>query len=236
MGPYTGYVQLGVDLGQRVDPTAVCVIEASQREIEPERWEQPTSPVFTGRDVRHIPARYETVFTVRFLSRLPLNTPYPQIYATIVSLLGNLRSYTERKPRVLVDATDAIAAADSLREALRGKPVQLIAATFTHGDRYVKTGHAPHLTVSVGKAFLVNKLQTLLQWDRLVLPARSPEAAALRDELLNYEIRIDADANDKYGAFRVGSHDDLVTALGLAVLDDPIVEGRRGTVRMLPGL
>ena len=28
--------------------------------------------------------------------------------------------------------------------------------------------------------------------------------------------RVDANANDTYGAFRVGSHDDLVAALGLA--------------------
>jgi hypothetical protein len=122
-----------------------------------------------------------------------------------------------------------------LRQALRGKPVQLVAATFTHGDKYTKTGHAPHLTVSVGKAFLVNKLQTLLQWDRLVLPARSPEAESLRRELLDYEIRIDSDSNDKYGAFKVGSHDDLVTALGLAVLDDPIQEARRGMVTVHKG-
>ncbi len=37
-------------------------------------------------------------------------------------------------------------------------------------------------------------------------------------ELQDYEIRVDQDANDKYGAFKVGSHDDLVTALGLSVL------------------
>ncbi len=29
------------------------------------------------------------------------------------------------------------------------------------------------------------------------------------------------DGNERYGAFRVGSHDDLATALGLAVLRDP---------------
>ena len=46
----------------------------------------------------------------------------------------------------------------------------------------------------------------------------------LAKELLDYEIRVSEDANDKYGAFRVGSHDALVTALGLAVLDDPICE------------
>ena len=39
-------------------------------------------------------------------------------------------------------------------------------------------------------------------------------------ELLDYEIRVDQNANDRYGAFRVGTHDDLVTALGLATQDD----------------
>lgn len=51
---------------------------------------------------------------------------------------------------------------------------------------------------------------------RLHLP-RTAEAETLAEELLDYEIRVDQDANDRYGAFRVGAHDDLVTALGLAV-------------------
>ena len=236
MEPYTGYVQLGVDLGQRVDPTAIAVVEASQREIEPERWEQPTTPIFNGRDVRRIPARYETVFTVRFLSRLPLNTPYPAVYSTIVSLLDNLRAYTERKPRVLVDATGAVPAVDSISEARRGKPVVLVPTTFTHGDKLTPTGTPGKPALSLGKGYLVSRLQSLLQWKRLILPARSPEAEALRSELLNYEIKVDPDGDAKYGSFRTGQHDDLATALGLACIGDPIVEGRRGTVTMLPGL
>jgi hypothetical protein len=53
----------------------------------------------------------------------------------------------------------------------------------------------------------------------------------LAKELLDYEIHIDEDANDKYGAFKVGTHDDLVTALGLATLIDPPDPNRvaRGT-------
>jgi hypothetical protein len=46
------------------------------------------------------------------------------------------------------------------------------------------------------------------------------EAKILAEELLNYEIRVEENANDRYGAFRVGTHDDLVTALGLAVQED----------------
>ena len=55
---------------------------------------------------------------------------------------------------------------------------------------------------------------------RLHLPDTS-EAHGLIDELLDYEIRVDENANDKYGAFRVAKHDDLVTALGLAVQVEP---------------
>jgi hypothetical protein len=45
------------------------------------------------------------------------------------------------------------------------------------------------------------------------------EAQVLAQELLDYEIHVDEKANDTDGAFRVGSHDNLVTALGLAVQD-----------------
>ena len=68
----------------------------------------------------------------------------------------------------------------------------------------------------LGKAYLVSRLQALLDADRLHLP-QTPEATALVEELLDYEIRVDRNGHDRYGAFRVGTHDDLVTALGLAV-------------------
>lgn len=42
----------------------------------------------------------------------------------------------------------------------------------------------------------------------------------LAEELLEYEVKVAEDANDRYGAFKVGSQDDLVTALGLALQDD----------------
>lgn len=37
---------------------------------------------------------------------------------------------------------------------------------------------------------------------------------------MEYEVKVSEDANDRYGAFKVGSQDDLVTALGLALQDD----------------
>ncbi len=72
-----------------------------------------------------------------------------------------------------------------------------------------------HQEVTIGEAFLVSRLQSLLQTGRLHLP-QSDEAQVLA-ELHDHELRVDENANEKYGAFKVGTHDDLVTALGHAV-------------------
>lgn len=75
--------------------------------------------------------------------------------------------------------------------------------------------------VTIGKAYLVARLQMLLQNGRIHLQAKHPKALAMKNKLFEYEIEIDQNANDRYGAFRIGMHDDLVTALGLAVQVDP---------------
>ncbi len=193
MGPYP--VIVGIDLGQKVDPTAIVVAEASH----------PTDPAISS-------------YTVRELGRLPLGTPYPAVYAAVVAVVDALAARQIRRVRLLVDATGATPAVDGLRAALRGKQCAVVAATFTHGDRLLSDAYGFD-TASVGKAYLVNRLQVLLGMNRLALPPNKPEAAVLARELQDYEIRVDEDANDKYGAFTVGTHDDLVTALGLAVLD-----------------
>lgn len=49
-------------------------------------------------------------------------------------------------------------------------------------------------------------------------------------ELPEYEVKPSPQANDTYGAFVVGKHDDMVTALGLAVQDDIRVGGQPVTL------
>ena len=46
-------------------------------------------------------------------------------------------------------------------------------------------------------------------------------------ELQDYQIKPDPEGDTRFGAFRVGSHDDLVTAVGLAVLRDRAGSGMR---------
>lgn len=156
----------------------------------------------------------ETHFIVRYLERLPLGTPYPRVAQRVAEIEGQVRSKTGETPIVYLDATGVgQPVVDTLRERLPGGWV--VPVYFTYEDRRVETREGDGVRVSLGKAHMVSRLQTLLQNHRLHLP-HTREAEALTEELLDYEIRVDERANDRYGAFRVGTHDDLVTALGLA--------------------
>jgi hypothetical protein len=119
-------------------------------------------------------------------------------------------------PWLVVDATGVgTPVCDELRKALAGQRVQISEAVFTAGE---KLDVNPRIRrVSVAKMGMVARLQTLLAWRRIRLP-NTAMARELADELKAFEIRA-AGASEVAGAFRVGSHDDLVVALGLATLD-----------------
>jgi hypothetical protein len=183
-------VFLGVDIGQRRDPTAIAVAEAEWRTVD---------------------GRREVHFVIRHLNRLPLGTPYPEVGRRLVEITSQVARRSRVCPVTFVDATGVgKPVVDILQE--RAHDTRIVPVYFTHGDRRTKDSGG----VKLGKAFLVSRLQSLLQTGRVHLP-RTPEAEVLARELQDYEIRVDENAHDRYGAFRVGSHDDLVTALGLAV-------------------
>jgi hypothetical protein len=194
-------VSIGVDVGQKVDPTAIAVVEAKRRG---EEW----------------------AFLTRHLERLPLGTPFRDVAVRTSEVVAGVRARMHTTGNRLerggiqmyVDATGVGAPIlEMIKERLPdSRSCAIRAVYFTHGDRLTRREDG----LSLGKAYLVSRMQTLLEWGRIELP-RTDEAEELAEELLDYEIRVDEDANDKYGAFKVGAHDDLVTALGLAVLKDP---------------
>ena len=193
---------VGVDIGQKRDPTAIAVVLADHREVED-------------------PARvqnYDCHFLVRFLERLPLGTPYPEVARRLGEICQGVNELSGYRPQIFVDATGVGQPIVDLLEDNARDAWCTWAVYFTHGDR--RTADEEEKKVTLGKAYLVSRLQALLQCSRLHLPS-TRESAALAQELHNYEIRVDENANDRYGAFKVGTHDDLVTALGLAVQMDP---------------
>lgn len=182
---------VGVQIGQGRDPTAIAVAEVESRSAG-------------EGDEDH--------FHLRFLNRLPARTAYPAVVERLVEIVAGVITKTGSRPTLNVDAT----AADPVLELLDKKRLEPVACHFNHGGR---RNRIDHRHVSIGKGFLVVRLQVLLQACRLHLPT-TEEAVTLREELLAYDLRLEDDADNRLGAFRVGSRDDLVTALGLAVQED----------------
>jgi hypothetical protein len=197
-------VRVGIDIGQKVDPTAIAVAEMQPR-IDGDHW------------------------VCRFLERLPLGTTYPAIANRLAEIIRgverNIPSFDPEtgklmQPEVSLESyVDATGVGQPVVDVLNASGLAVTPVYFTHGDRRsVADGQ-----VLLGKAWLVSRLKTLFQQERIHLPPQHPEAEAMARELEDYEIKVSEDANDRYGAFKVGSHDDLVTALGLAVQVEPSV-------------
>src|SRR4051794_14067655 len=81
---------IGVDLGQKQDFTALCVVERAE-------------VMFNDRDPVTWQCRRETRFAVRHLERVRLRTPYPEIVERIKELTRD-PALTGRRSLV-VDAT-----------------------------------------------------------------------------------------------------------------------------------
>lgn len=201
-------ILIGVDIGQKRDPTAIAVTELTPNEL-----------------------RTETIYQTRFLERLPLGTPYPQVAERLAEIVQNTRQAVRRSQVEryglgsaecrITTYVDATGVGKPVVDLLRNAGVPVTEVYFTHGDRRKEEDGR----VTMGKAWLVSRLQALLQTQRLRFPKGHTEADALMRELLDYEIRVDERANDRYGAFKVGTHDDLVTAVGLASQEPRAVTG-----------
>lgn len=183
-------VRAGLDIGKRQDHSAIIITEEVKRFALPH-------------------------YLVRSIERLPLGTAYPAVVDRIVQVMTGLQAKGSPRfgPRrftveLILDATGVgLPIGDMVRE--RGLDPKLI--LFTGSD---KVNDLPQGVVSVGKAWMVGRMQVLLQGKRLHLPT-SPEATVLVKELLDYDISVSDNGHASFNA-KASTHDDLVIALGLS--------------------
>jgi hypothetical protein len=151
-------------------------------------------------------------YAVPHLRRFPLGTPYPRIVEQGAELP---RTQQLRGSFLMADQTGVgRAVVDMLADAMAGRFVGVFCpVTITSGHEVTlsETGE-----FRVPKKELVGVLQVLLQTRRLRISQALPEAAILAKELETFQVKITDAANEVYGAWRAGQHDDLVLATGLA--------------------
>jgi hypothetical protein len=145
---------------------------------------------------------------VRHLQRFPLGTPYP----TIVAQVAAMKQHPLLKSApVVVDQTGV---GRAVVDQMRRTPSMgwIVPITITAGQSVTPSeDHGYH----VPKKELVTCLQLLLQEHRLAVASGLPDVDVLLRELQNFRVKITLAANETFGAWREGDHDDLVLAVAL---------------------
>jgi hypothetical protein len=208
----------GLDLGQAQDFTAIAVVESQAttyprtvlgREVELglpiDREVEVFGPPFSHR--------------LRHLERFPLGTRYPDVVARTADLMAKLPGAL-----LAVDWTGVGRAVVDMLEQARLAPY---AVNITGGNAVTGGGRS----WGVPKRDLVAALQVAFQAERLKIARALPMADAFVTELLDFKVKITAAANDVYGAWREGQHDDLVLAVALACWLAEQALGEAGAVR-----
>jgi hypothetical protein len=184
---------VGIDVGQKRDRTAIAVVEIPYRRPNVARS-----------------------YFVKYLQRLEPDLLYTDVAAKVKRLDEQLREDAQKR-RLWCRVTyilDATGVGEGVSE--------MIINALPNADIrkcYLTGGINPNndgIQIKLPKTQMASTLLALFDDGRVKLPKRSKETEAMVEELLNYEIHVSEEGHDQYGAFKTGSHDDLVTALGLA--------------------
>lgn len=184
---------IGVDLGQSQDYTAICILEQRQQETD---------------NKIHI-----NIYLVRYLERVPLGTPYPQIIRKVEQIYNRLCTaykYKDKKPVLVLDVTGV---GRAVFDSFVQEKLSPIGISIHGGNTVTKDGSI----YNVPKRDLAGVLQVLYQNGRIKVSSKLKDAPTLNNELLNFKVKINiSTGHDSYEAWRESIHDDLVLSVACA--------------------
>jgi hypothetical protein len=231
IGAYSYY--LGLELGQVRDMSALAIIEEQlfigaepawanevlyredyERGVSP-GWVSPAAltPYQAGRAYRlcyHYGRPAEVPLAVRHLERFERGMKYTEIVDRVAQVVRS--SPLREMPAVLL--VDKTGVGSAVLDTFSHAHIGAVAITL-HGGSSVSRDRQ-RAGFQVPKLDLITVTQVLLQNGHLRVAVSLPEAATLKKELLNFQVKINPQtAHDSYVHWREGDHDDLVLAVSM---------------------
>ena len=167
-------------------------------------------------ELRHAPSGARHHY-VKYLKRFPLNTTYTNISAMLARIDTQLRAIAKGagKEADITWAVDASGVGEGVCELIeQAMPLSDIYRVYITGGINATIAYQ-NRQVRLPKGQLVSRLLAAFDSDRIYISKRSKEMDAVLDELENFEIKVSDEGRDSYSA-KIGSHDDLIIALGLS--------------------
>lgn len=179
----------GLDLGQRQDFSALVLLE---RTVRPDG---------------------ACTYALRHAERAPLHVSYTAIAAWVKDRLA--RPPVRGHVQLVADETGVgVGVMELLRQADIGAP--LVPVMITAGSAVVPVETPGGRRWHVAKSALISVVDALFDSGRLTIAAGLKDRPTLLDELRKFQRRFTQAANEQWGAWREGTHDDYVLALALA--------------------
>jgi len=198
---------VGLDLGKRLDYSAIGVVERPEPEVR-----------FDYVYWMHRQYRERDGLVVRFLERIQLGTPYTEVVSRVVKVIEQLKATA--KCQLVVDATGVgMPVVDMLRAA--GPDCELTPVLITSGSEQHLTKGVWH----VPKVDLLAGVQAALEKGELRIARGMRHTNTLVQEFMDVRVKVRGSGAMRLGADGFGQHDDLVLAVALACW-----AGRRGEV------
>jgi hypothetical protein len=146
------------------------------------------------------------VYSVQTLRRYAIGTRYHESAGDALAVM----SAPPAKDWPL--AVDQTGVGRPVVEDMKGRGVLIVPVTITAGHQ----AHKDDYGWKVPKKDLVGVAQRLLQTRRLLISPALKHAKTLTTELRNFRVKLTKAANETFGPWREGDHDDLVFAVALA--------------------
>ena len=187
---------LGVDIGQRRDPSALAVVCRSEA-------------TYNERDAVTYQFRREVLHSLTYLERIALGTEYHEVVERVreVALMPELRG----RCSIVMDATGVGMPVVELARAAR-TGCEVTGVLITGGERETRNGSV----YGVPKRDLITGLQLMFEAEQLRVSAELSEASVLVEELRNMRVKVSLGGHETFEHWRSGDHDDLVLATALA--------------------
>jgi hypothetical protein len=225
------HIMAGLDLGKQRDPSVLTITEVIEYYLGlfcigelPSYIDR--YGIYHSSEPR-LEQRFRTVYTVRHIESMPLETPYFTVAERVCDVLAGLGSQAlisaSKSKTLFIDNTGVgIGVFEIIKEAFGKRPevssVTLRPVTLTYGRQAYST-----VTKSVSKHALISRLLQLMgaEIPDLQIPRDLEMFIPALDELRNFQERVAAETGNTSYEGKSGVHDDIVISLCLSVLVDP---------------
>lgn len=196
-------VRIGVNLGDSGKATTICTVALRNLGTE-------MDPL--------------THYYVMHIETMPAATRYEDVALRVKEISRRAAERSDCYPWIYIDATGL---GDPVIRTFRRAQIQgMVIGVYLDGREFrdIAKDEWEIEDVKLGKGWMVSQLKTILEERRLHITGNHELSQTLAREFVHFQIWGRSKERDPDVPFSVGRHDDLITAVGLAVQDEIVYE------------